>query len=403
MMIITPYYWPILCAATHLMKDLAEGLADGGFCVTVLSNRPISTSSPMPDVPGMEGRILRSWNPFLRRMGALSKFMEYLWFMVFFFFRGLAVPKVDLIFVVSNPPLAGLPGALLARLKGAKMVYNLQDIFPDSAVWAGMLTANGPVYRLLRRAEASTYRAADLVSCICPAFSEYVQNLVPGTLVSTIPNWVDTDHIHPLEAHQDPAIAEYRRGGTFVVQYAGNMGFMQSLGTVLLAAEYLLDTPGIRFVFIGDGNAKRTLEDLALQKNLVNCDFLPMQPLERVPSVYNACDLGVIPLKAGVAQIAVPSKTWNYLAASRPVICCVERGSPLATVVEESHSGLVVPPGDAQRLAQVILDYRNAPDRVQSEGRLGRDYVETHLSRRVAIKNYIQMFNQVMGRSNEVS
>jgi len=397
--IITPYFWPIQASSTLLMKDLAEGLAGEGCRVTVLSNR--SNTASGADGPLLAGHVHRAWNPFLRRLGVLSKLCEYLWFMVYSLFRGLAIPKIDVIFVASTPPLAGLPAAVLAWLKGAKLVYNLQDIFPDSAVVAGILPAGSWMYRCLRKAEEATYRCSDLVSSISPAFSDYVQRLVPGTPVATIPNWVDTDHIHPREADDDPAIAEFRRGGTFVVQYAGNIGFMQNLETLLDAAERLRDAPDIRFVFIGDGNAKQSLQDLARQRGLANCDFLPLQPLDRVPSVYNACDLGVIPLKPGAAHIAVPSKTWNYLAAARPVIGCVESDSPLAKVIRESGSGSVVPPDDPRRLVEVILEYQNAPGRAREEGRQGRHYVEANLSRRTAIRRYFQMFSQVLGQSAE--
>jgi colanic acid biosynthesis glycosyl transferase WcaI len=318
--------------------------------------------------------------------------------MCFFFLRGLFVPKIDIIFVASNPPLAGLPAALLARLKGAKMVYNLQDIFPDSAVVAGLLSEGGRAYRWLRKAEEATYRVSDLVLSISSSFSDYVQRLVPATQVATIPNWVDTDHIRPREASEDPAIATFRAGGDFVVQYAGNIGLVQNLEVVVLAAECLKGDPGIRFVFIGEGNAKKSLEELATQRGLANCVFLPLQPLESVPSVYNACDLGMIPLKPGAARIAVPSKTWNYLAVGRPVIACVEEDSPLADAIRESKSGSIVPPNDLERLAQVILEYRNAPERARLEGRQGRDYVETHLSPQITIQRYIRMFDQVLGR-----
>jgi colanic acid biosynthesis glycosyl transferase WcaI len=219
--LITPYYWPILSSSAHLMKDLAEGLAREGCRVTVLTNGP-GPSAPSPeDDPLLKGRILRAWNPFLRRLGVLAKLLEYAWFIAYFMLRGLAIRKVDIFFVASSPPLAGLPAALLARLKGAKLVYNLQDIFPDSAVVAGMMSAEGRLYRWLRKAEQTTYRVSDLVSSISPDFSEYVQRLVPGTEVATIPNWVDTDLVRPRQVSEDPAIEEFRRGGGFVVQYAG--------------------------------------------------------------------------------------------------------------------------------------------------------------------------------------
>ncbi len=397
-LVVTPYYWPIVCAATHLMKDLAEGLAEGGYQVTVLSNRPAAEAGPGP-WDSFPGRIHRTWNPFLRRMGALAKMGEYLWFLAFFFFRGLAVPRVDLLFVVSNPPLAGLPGALLARLKGAKLVYNLQDIFPDSAVVAGMLPASGWLCRMLRKAERASYRVSDLVATISPSFSSYVQQAAPGTPVATIPNWVDTEQVRPMARSEDPAIEEYRRGGDFVVQYAGNMGFVQNLETVLRAAERLKGEAGIRFVFIGDGNAKRGLEDQVRARGMANCNFLPMQPLARVPLVYNACDLGVIPLKPGAAEIAVPSKTWNYLAAGRPVLCCVEEDSSLARVIQDSRSGSVLPPEDSEGLARAILAYRDAPERVQAEGARGRAYVEAHLSRRTALQSYLRVMDDLVGRA----
>ncbi len=399
-LMMTAYYWPILCAATHLSKDLAEGLAEGGYQVTVLSNRPASGASPIPRSPGFNGNIHRCWNPFIRRMGVLAKGFEYLWFLAFFFFRGLAVPKVDLLFVPSTPPLAGLVGALLARLKGAKMVYSLQDIFPDSAVVAGMLPAGGMAYRMLRKAELASYRVSDLVATISPSFSTYVEQAAPGTAVATIPNWVDTEHIQPRASAEDRLVRHYRCGGAFVVQYAGNMGFVQNLEIVLKAAEYLRGEPGIRFVLLGDGNAKKSLEEQVRSKGMSNVDFLPMQPLERVPAVYNACDVGVIPLKPGAAEIAVPSKTWNYLAAGRPVLCCVEEGSSLAQVIQESRSGSVLSPEDPESLAQAILAYRDSPSRVQTEGLQGRAYVEAHLSRRVAIATHIRLFDELLGKSS---
>lgn len=394
--IVTPYFWPILAASTHLMRDLAEGMAESGRTVSVLTNAPAFAVDEAADHPGLRGRIHRAWNPFLRRMGIFPKVCEYAWFLVFLVFRGLFIPKVDLIFVASTPPLAGLPAALLARLKGAKLVYNLQDLFPDSAVIGGMLSAEGRLYRMLRRAEAITYRVSDLVSAISPAFTGHVLRLAPKAKVGVVENWVDTDHVRPREASEDPAIPSLRQGGAFVVQYAGNMGFMQNLEVILEAALRLRDVPDLRFVFIGDGNAKANLEARAREADLSNCVFLPMQPLERVPSVYNACDLGVIPLKPGAAHTAVPSKTWNYLAAGKPVVGCVEEDSPLAAALHDSGAGSVVPPGDAEALARTILDYRNAPGRGRAEGLRGREHVETQLSRRVAMARFARMFDDLI-------
>lgn len=397
--IVTPYYWPITSACTHLMKALFEGLATDGRRVTVLTNGPRSSGAVPQDVERGGSRIIRAWNPFVRRNGVLAKLCEYLWFFAFFIIRGMALKDVDIIFVVSTPPLAGLPATLLARLKGAKLIYNLQDLFPDSAVVAGMLRPQGLAYGLLRKAEIATYRVSDMVTTISPSFLDHVRKLAPNTPVATIPNWVDTDIVRPLAPSENPFSLEYLPIGKFIVLYAGVMGFMQNLEIVIESASILKEHEDIQFVFIGDGNAKQHLKDLVEKSALANCSFWPLQPLDKVKEVYNACDVGVIPLKPGAAMIAVPSKTWNYLACAKPVIGCVEESSFLAATIRESRAGAIVPPNDPSRLAQVILEYRDSPSRAAEEGSNGRKYVEERLSRSVAIQHYTDLFEGVLGGS----
>lgn len=400
--ITTAYYSPLLSATTHLMRDLAEGLAEGGCRVSVITNGSVWGGRAEP-LSGVALKIYRARNPFVRKIGILNKLAEYILFAAYAFVRGLCLSRVDVFLVVSTPPLVGLPMALVARLKRARLVFNLQDIFPESAALAGMLPWNGFAFQCLARLEQAIYRQAKLVVAISESFRHHLARVAPGTSVEVIPNWVDTQKLTPRTLEDDPEIAVFRHGADFVVQYAGNLGFLQDLDTVLHAAELLKDAVGIRFLFIGDGNAKAGLEKQAHLRGLANCTFMPLQPLKKVPTIYNACDIGIIPLKSGVAGIALPSKTWNYWAAAKPVVGCVEGDSALAGMILGSSGGAIVPSGDGKALAEVIMAYFRCRERVQEEGRQGRAYAEAHLSREVAISAYLRALSRLLEAERTVS
>ncbi len=236
-----------------------------------------------------------------------------------------------------SPPLTlGLTGRVVATLRRAPLVFNIQDVFPDVAIELGAIT-NGRVIEAARRLERVSYRAADAVTVLSEDLRANVAAKLPAperAKVRVIPNFVDTDAIRPLDR-----MTSYRRqlgiGDETVVMYAGNVGLSQSLELVLSAAEKLTHREDVVFVVNGGGSARADLERQAAA--MTNVRFADYQPKERLSEVLATGDVHVVPLKRGLARSSVPSKTYSILAAARPLVASVDLGTEVARVVEEAR------------------------------------------------------------------
>ena len=191
--------------------------------------------------------------------------------------------------------------------------------------------------------------------------------------VAVIANFVDTDLITP-----GPRDNAYRRehdlSGT-VAMYAGNVGFSQSLDTVIEAARQLDD---ITFVINGDGAARERLEHQA--DGLPNVRFVGYQAPDRLAEVLAAADIHLVPLRTGLGSVSVPSKTYTALAAARPVIAAVDPGTAIAHLIADAGCGIAVAPDDADALVAAIEELASDPERCRRLGEAGRAWVVDHAS-----------------------
>ena len=399
LLLVTPYYWPEIAASVQLMAALAEGLTEHQIRVTVLTS---STREPIP--AGVVGsgervgnlRIIRAWNPFSRRGGMFNKLMEFAWFFMTVAVLGFCVRKVDAIFVSSSPPLAALPVAVLGWVKRAPVIYNLQDLFPESAVASGLMNRTGSAFRIFTYLESLCYGSAGLIIAINDSFAEHVKGLRPRCNLTIIPNWVDTAEMAALPKLENRFLPLLPKTNAFIVLYAGNLGYLQNLDLLLDAAERLKDEEDLLFVFVGNGSQKPYLVERVQSQGMANCVFLDFQPYDMLAHVYSACDIGVVPMRPGAGTSSIPSKTWNYLACSRPVIACVEENSPFAQLVRESRSGKVASPVEAEELARAIMEFRRSPGLREACGEFGRRYVVDHLSQQAAIDGYAKAIKEIL-------
>jgi colanic acid biosynthesis glycosyl transferase WcaI len=189
-----------------------------------------------------------------------------------------------------------------------------------------------------------------------------------------IPNFVDTSAIVPGNR-----MTSYRRDLTIderpVVMYAGNVGYSQSLEMMIAAARQL---PNIAFVINGDGAARQSLQEQA--RDLSNVYFAPYQPIERLSEVLATGDIHVVPLRAGLASVSVPSKSYSILAAARPVLAAIDEGSEIPRILAESGAGLSVPPDNERAFIAALTTLCNDQNLRESMGAKGRAWVEQHAS-----------------------
>lgn len=296
--------------------------------------------------------------------------------------------RADAVLAMSPPLTLGLTGWLVAKLRRATLVFNIQDVFPDAAVETGAIT-NTRVIAVASWLERLSYRAADVVTVLSDDLADNVRAKVPAHRrgkVRVIPNFVDTSSIVPQDRN-----TEYRRelglGAGPVVLYAGNVGYSQSLGLLLEAARAL---PDVTFLCNGDGAARPALEDEAA--GLDNVRFADFVPPEHLGELLATGDIHVVPLKAGLGRVSVPSKTYSILAAGRPVVAAIDPGTAVPLILAESGGGVSVPPDAAEPFIAAIRELVDDPERRRRCGEAGRRWVVDNASPAAVGGAYHELF-----------
>jgi glycosyltransferase involved in cell wall biosynthesis len=399
--IVTHYFPPETGAPQARLSGLAAAWAEDGDEVTVLTGMPNHPTGVIP--PEYRGavrrrerrdgyRVLRTWLYATPNRGMARKTIGHLSFMISsVLLGGRASGPADVI-VVSSPTFFAVgAGWLLARLKRARLVVEVRDLWPAIFTELGVLTSR-PVIRLLERLELAAYAAADTVIVVSDGFrANLIGRGVPVGKVHTIRNGVRPGEFDP----DTPADTRLRARlgaspGDCLVLYAGTHGISQGLTSVADTAAQLTDE-AIRFAFVGDGADKQRLRLRVAEHGLRNVTLLPGIPHEQVPALLAAADICLVPLRdVPLFSSFIPSKMFEYLAAGKPVVAAV--AGEAAQILREAGAW-IVPPADSEALASAIRTLAADPQRRQAMGRQGRCYVEKHFDRGALAQLYRKLLD----------
>ena len=403
-LLLCAYFPPEIGTAAHLFHELAAELASRGHQVSVITGFPRYNVPPEVAAANrglcrrdrMDGLdVLRVWWPRFRRSSMLGRGIEHLLAAASIAVGALASRRHDVALVYSPPLALGLAAWLLAKGRRVPFVFNVQDLFPQSAIDLGVMRSRAQI-AVFRCLERFIYRRAACVTVHSEGNAEHVLHAAGGRArVAVVANWPDEALFrrHP----RDPRLLGADGGdGTFVVSFAGTMGLSQDLDTIIRAAHLLRDHKDILFLLVGDGickaDAERTARDLALR----NVRFLPMQPRAKYPQVLSTSDVSLVTLKRAVQTPVVPSKLLSIMASGRPAIVAVEPSGDTPRLVEEARCGLCVPPEDPARLADAIRALHADRDLGRRMGENGRAYALEHFSVRVCAGTYEGIFAAVL-------
>jgi glycosyltransferase involved in cell wall biosynthesis len=394
-LLVTHYFPPEIGAPQARLSELARHWAATGDEVTVLTGMP---NHPTGIVPGAyrrrlrvrertDGyRVLRTWLYATPNEGVARKTLGHLSFMVSAVALGWRASGPADVVVVSSPTFFSIFAAwLLARVKRARLVLDVRDLWPAIFVELGVLT-DRRVIRVLERLELWAYGQADQVVVVSEGFrDDLVRRGVPAAKVHTVPNGVDLDRFTPADA--DPSVrARLGAGeGDTLALYVGAHGISHGLEAVIDAAAKL-DGQGVHLALVGEGSRKRDLERHLAGTGAGNVTMLPGVPRDEVPGLLAAADLCLVPLRdVPLFATFIPSKLFEYLGAGRAVIGAVT-GEP-AEILRRAGAA-VVGPEDGAALAGALLDLAGDPDRRRRMGAEGRAFVEAHYDRRVLAERF---------------
>ena len=404
--VVTHYFPPETGAPQARLSALASVWAADGDKVTVLTGMPNHPTGVIR--PGYRGairrrerrdgyRVLRTWLYATPNEGVARKTLGHLSFMVSsVLLGGWASGAADMV-VVSSPTFFSIgAGWLLARLKRARLVVEVRDLWPAIFTELGVLT-NRRLIRLLERLELAAYAAADTVIVVSDGFrANLICRGVPAAKVHTIRNGVRPGDFDPA-APADPRLrARLGAGpGDCLVLYAGTHGIAQGLTSVADAAARLTGD-AIRFAFVGEGADKQRLRHRVSELELKNVTLLPGVPHEQVPALLAAADICLVPLRdVPLFSAFIPSKMFEYLAAGKPVVGAVT--GEAAQILREAGAW-IVPPADSEALADAIKALAADPRRRQAMGQTGRRYVERHFDRGTLARLYRTLLDAPGGR-----
>jgi len=392
-------FHPDLTGTGPLVTDLATHLAAMGDEVTVVTSMPHYGRSNIHS--RYRGRLFQRenfqgvdvWRTFVYvppNPKGFYRAINYLSYTFMSIIAGILCGPKDVILCVNPPITVGFSGWLVSLPHRTPMVYNIQDIWPDCISIIGQLR-NRLLFRVFQYLEKFLYKISARLTVLSPGMKQNLLNKgVRENKVAIIPNWADVDIIHPLPKENDFRAAN-GLNGHFVVMFAGNLGFIAVLDMVLDAAKLLQNDARILFVIVGQGNAKPDLIERAKALNLTNVRFLPTQPKEVLPQMLAAADISLVTLDRRLGQLNVPSKTYNIMASSRPVLAAVPPDSEIARLVQKANCGVCVPPEDPESMARAIKDLLSKPDELDRYGKNGRSYVVENYSRPTLIRKYRQL------------
>ncbi len=400
-LIVSHYFWP----ESFRINDMAAEMVAQGCKVTVLTGQP---NYPDGDIfPGYRAlSVRRERHPAgvdvvrvpshpRRRGKALDLVGNYLASIINMGVLGpwlLRGRQHDVVFVyATSPVLHALSGWVIAKVQGAKLVTWVQDLWPESLEATGFIR-NRWVLACVGKVVSWAYRGSDLILGQSEAFVRSIRPMAGATPVRYYPN--PGEAVFSAEPPEGEPPALVLKPG-FNVVFAGNLGTVQSLDTILDAAEQLLARPEIRFILVGSGSRLEWLKQHIQARGLVNVELPGRFPVTAMPGLFKQSSALIVSLVASpIMDQTIPSKVQAYLAAGRPVIASMNGEG--ARVVQESGAGVACPAGDATALAQAVTTLADLPPADLAEmGAAALRHYEQHFEPRSLSSRLIEMFREL--------
>ena len=389
---------------------LARWLTSRGYDVRVLTG--------VPNYPGgrvYSGYRLRIWQrevmdgvPVLRvplypshGASCVGRVMNYTSFALSAATLGAAlIGRGDAAFVYHPPATIGLPAVVLKAFRGMPFIYHIADMWPESVVESGMLDSAAVrrvVHGLLAVWCRAVYRQARAITVLSPGFKRLlVERGVPGHKIHVIYNWTDESMFRP-EPRDEALARELGLAGRFNILYAGNLGPLQGLDTVVRAAARVRSVRAIQIVIVGVGQQEDELRALARAVGATNVLFVGRRPYREMPRICALADAHLVHLRdLPFFRATIPSKTQVALACGRPVLMAVNGDA--ADIVRKAEAGVTCPAEDESGLADAMVTLAQTPrEEMEAMGHRGRRFYLDEMSLDIGGRHMDRLLREVAG------
>jgi colanic acid biosynthesis glycosyl transferase WcaI len=388
---LSQYFPPEAGATQTRAYEMARTWVRLGHNVTMLAEFPNHPSGIIPpsyrgkfieqsELDGIE--VIRVWVKASPVKNFSSRMLFYLTYMLNASIAGLmfARGKYDFIYASSPPLFVGGAALFLRAIKRIPLVFEVRDLWPESAVALGELSNPGAI-SLATSLEQACYRKAIQVVVVTRGIYERLnQRGIPASKLYFVPNGANTEMFAFNPSGRERIRNDLGLDQKFIAIYAGIHGLAQGLETILEAARLLQAVPNIHFLMIGNGPKKTEIMSMAATYKLPNLTLLPEQPRQQIPDYLSAADVALIPLKkAEIFKGALPSKIFDAWACGRPVLLSID--GEAREIIESVEGGIFIPPEDPAKMAEALIKLRDSPTEITAMGEKGLIYTRQNHSR----------------------
>ena len=383
LLFINQYYWPDHASTAQHLTDLVESLAAQGHdCHVVCAQGSYDPSAPKPASFEVHNgvKIHRMKATSLGRKSTWSRMADYLSFYARAMVVSLTLPRFDVITTLTTPPIIGLIGTILRRLKGSAHIYWSMDLHPDASLALGRMSRKNPVVAWLSWLSDAVYRQADKVVVLGPYMADRIKaKRVRDDRLALIPVWSRRDEIYPIDRDENPLRHRLGLDDKFVAMYSGNLGLAHTAEEFIGAARKLVDRSDIVFLFVGDGPRLKDVKAAQAAEKLPNIQFLDYFPREELHVSLSIADVHLISMRTEMTGIVVPGKLYGVMASARPAIFVGPAHCETAETIRQADCGLTIRPGDVDGLVDAITRLAADPDMATEMGTRGRaSFLATH-------------------------
>ena len=393
-------------STAYLYNDLALGFQKRGYEVCVLTTTPHfnlieGALNKQPLQKRFLGLFYQSdFNgikvfhiPLKKHKSTLLRMLSFIYWHKMSLFVGLFLKRPDVILTPSPPLTSGFLAVILAKLKGAKTIYNVQEIYPDLLINLGHLK-NTFLINFLKRLERFIYNSSNAVTTIDKQFYNTIKPRIKQEInLHIIPNFVDTDLYVTESSMKLPAEFVSEPGFTNML-YAGNIGLAQEWDLVLNLAKEIKNK-SITIWIIGEGIKKEYLKSQIEKYELSNIELLPYQDRKYMPAINLFADFHFIAMDKSMENEGFPSKVYSIMASGRPMVVVSSENTPIVNFLKETETALLVTDHSLSGFKNAVLKLTSKKGLRNSFGENGRKIIERKYTKQLVINRYVDLVNNL--------
>lgn len=397
------FFYPEYISSATLPYDTAKALAKSGLEVGVLCGYPkeYSTVTKVPLKEEYEGiDIHRLKYLQLKRSNIFGRLVNYFSFTFSVLCNFVKLKNYKSIIVYSNPPVLPLVAALANKFFGTKVVFVSYDVYPEIAVKTNSIGENSLISKVMKFANNLVYENVSQVVALSNDMKRFLlknRKQINENQITVIPNWFeDKPKIDKTESYNNELFEQARPKEKLVVSYFGNMGIAQDLNTLVEAIKVLRDDSEIVFLFAGHGNKVSVLKNTVREETLNNVHIFEFLHGKDFQDALNISDVFIVSLENGVTGLAVPSKTYSYMMAGKPIIAVMDKEADIPQNLLNHEAGYGVNVGDVTSLVSAIRELKEDENKRIETGKNARKLFKNQYTTEKGTSQYIEMMRKIM-------